>query len=310
MAALPHLKEGTPEWALITFLKQHRPIKPLIVAVSGGSDSITLYRLLHWAKRYIPLKLIIAHVHHGVRTESDNEERYVRELAEGSGDPIFVKKLGPIKANFEEVARIQRYEFFLELFQTHDAEGCLLAHHADDLAETVLKRIFEGAPFETFKAMQEVGSFKEMPLWRPFISLPKKALLLFPHFEDATNLHGNNLRAKMRRELIPMLENAFGKNIQPSIQRLSNEATEFSSYLDSLFPPFELEFDRNTIKEYHPFLVKQYVRRWLKFNNLKYTEDQLDKLKIALISKKSGQFFIIGGKKIKVSPKKVSIELV
>lgn len=308
MATIPHLKEGSPEWALLNFLKKVNLERPLIVAVSGGSDSITLYRLLHWTKQFLPLKLIVAHVHHGVRKESDNEEAYLIELAKECGDPIFVKRLGPIETNFEERARMERYEFFFELYQTHQAQSCLLAHHADDVAETVLKRICEGAPFETFKVMQEVGSFKEMPLWRPFIGLPKKALLKFPHFEDWTNLEGNNLRAKMRRELIPMLQTSFGKNIQPSMQRLSKEAAEFSSYLDSLYQ-VEENLSREELRKHHPFLVKQFIRRWLKHNHLRYSDDQLEKLKVASLSSKSGQFFMIGGKKVSVTPTKIVVSV-
>jgi tRNA(Ile)-lysidine synthase len=307
MAAFPHLKEGTPQWALVQFFKNHPPLKPLIAAISGGSDSMALYYCLQWMKRYTPLQVIVAHVNHGVRPQSAQEEAHLQELAKTNGDLFVVKRLVPVEKNFEQWARAERYTFFHELYQTHDASLCLLAHHADDVAETVIKRFFEGASFEMFKGMEPVGNYLDMNLGRPFLTLPKKALEHFPHFVDETNFTGQNLRAKMRRDLLPLLEAHFGKKIQPTVCRLAQEAQEFSSYLDSLAPPSGLTFERGPM---HPFILKHFLRRWLKANHLKYSDDQVEKLKSAILSQKSGQMFFIGGKKIKVGREKVSIELV
>ena len=307
MATFTHLKEGSPEWALATMFKTHPPKKPLIAAISGGSDSMTLYHLLQWMKRHIPLKVIVAHVNHGVRKESAQEELDLKELVEKNGDLFQVKKLKPIKSNFENRARNERLNFFYSLYKQHDAECCLLAHHADDVAESVIKRIFEGSSYEMLKSMEPISAYQGMPLWRPFLSISKKELDKFPHFTDETNFTGHNLRAKMRRSIIPFLEEQFGKNIQPTLCRLAKDAARFSEYLDTLFPKLETSFDRISL---HPFLLKHFLHRWLNHNGLIASNDQLEKLNEAILSKKSGQAFLIGGRKIKVGRQKVSIELV
>lgn len=302
-----HVKEGTAEWALLGFFKERVPKKPVIAAISGGSDSMALYGGLQWVKKIFPVKVVVAHVHHGVRRESDGEEEYLRELSRKNGDFFYVKRIQPVERDFENWAREMRYGFFYELFQEWGAECCILAHHADDVAETVLKRIFEGAPLERLKGMEKIGRYREMPLWRPFLELPKRKLQATEYFTDETNLNGKNLRARMRRGLIPVLEEGFGKKIQKPILKLAREAAELSDYVESLFPEMGEEFER---REWHPFLLKQFLRKWLNRNGLSATDDQLEKLRRAILSNKSGQIFRIGDKKIRVGREKVALGLV
>jgi len=117
-----------------------------------------------------------------------------------------------------------------------DAQALLLAHQMDDLAETVLKRIFEGAGIFSWTAMQECSLFEGMNLWRPLLSLSKKGLLDFLkakdltyYIVDYTNLDPKFLRGRMRTEIFPYLEGLFGKNIVSSLCALSEDASLVTS---------------------------------------------------------------------------------
>lgn len=126
----------------------------IVVAVSGGPDSVALLHVLHEISlNHTPLRLICAHVHHGFRTESDQEAEMVRELAERLGLPLETAFID-IPAYMEEsgkggqeAAREKRYEFLLQTAQKYNARSVALAHHADDQAETVLMRLLREAVF-------------------------------------------------------------------------------------------------------------------------------------------------------------------
>lgn len=134
---------------------EHRlwaPHDTIVVAVSGGSDSVALLRILHEISvNRIPLKLVCAHVNHGFRAESVEEAEFVRQMAGELGVPFELAEfdipslakgsgLGP-----EGTAREKRYQFLIETAHRYGARSVALAHHADDQAETVLMRLLRGS---------------------------------------------------------------------------------------------------------------------------------------------------------------------
>lgn len=128
------------------------PHDTLVVAVSGGPDSVALLRILYEiSQKWTPLKLVCAHVNHGFREESAGEAEFVRRLAEELGLPFELAEfdipamakdsgLGP-----EGTAREKRYAFLIEIALRYGARAVALAHHADDQAETVLMRLLRGS---------------------------------------------------------------------------------------------------------------------------------------------------------------------
>lgn len=205
--------------------------KPLLLGYSGGPDSkALLYALLECGVRPA-----LAHVDHGWRPESGEEALLLQEEAKRLGLPFFLKRLEP-KEYSEDEARRGRYAFFSEIAPEYAA--LLLAHQADDLAETVLKRIFEGANLVHLGGMQQVSSQYGICVWRPFLQIKRTEILAFLQerslsaLEDRSNYDPTYLRARMRQEIFPFLQNCFGKEIVDNLSLLSQRAFELKEYLD------------------------------------------------------------------------------
>lgn len=148
-------KFSTIKEQVLRTAEEHRlwsPHDTLVVAVSGGPDSVALLHVLKdISETAVPLNLICAHAHHGLRPEADEEAELVRRLAAELGIrfemarvdvPSYMKESGK---GVEEAARFKRYEFLFETAQACGANTIALAHHADDQAETVLMHLLRGS---------------------------------------------------------------------------------------------------------------------------------------------------------------------
>lgn len=215
-----------------SFLKKNLDIKkPLLLALSGGPDSLCLYHLL---KNYSEkIELHLAHVDHGWREESKEEARLLAKL----GEPFHLKVLDPKEArgSLEAHCRKERLAFFAKLQEQFGFQAVALGHHADDLAETILKRFFEAGPLAV---MQESSCFGSLVLWRPLLAFRKKEILQWLEerglswFHDASNEDERFLRARMRRRIIPELSQLFGKDITTGVLKWGREAEAWEAYLE------------------------------------------------------------------------------
>jgi tRNA(Ile)-lysidine synthase len=123
----------------------------VVVAVSGGGDSVGLLRTMAQAAPEIGFALAVAHVHHGIRgPEADEDARFVTELAERLGLEFYLHRVDTPAAarekreTLEEAARGLRYAWFRELIGEGKADAVATAHTLDDQAETVLHRLARG----------------------------------------------------------------------------------------------------------------------------------------------------------------------
>lgn len=232
------------------FLRDHlNPLKPVLLGVSGGPDSLALLSLMLKSKERHSLQLAIAHVDHGWRDESKEEAAQLASLASSLQIPFHLKTLAPLKTkeNLEAHCREQRLLFFSELCKIHGYQAVALAHHADDLAETVMKRVFEGAHFTNFVGIKPIAFWGDLQIWRPLLPFSKNEILkmasqlAFAPFHDRTNLDPRFLRARMRTTLIPQLSQTFGKEIAKPLCRLSAQSLEWRDYLDQRIQPLMQE---------------------------------------------------------------------
>ena len=221
------------------FLKRtYHSGKPLLLGFSGGHDSRVLLELLIESRKKRPFTLLVAHVDHGWREESRLEAFELKEMVERRGLPFFLHTLKKPedKRNLEDLCREERYAFFQRIYRENDCGALLLGHHADDQAETVLKRLFEGAHFTAFGAMQCVGAFRGMSVWRPLLEWARQDILAYLRekgleaLDDRTNADPAFLRARMRSGLVPDLEAAFGKNFRGNMTDLAETFQEIGSY--------------------------------------------------------------------------------
>lgn len=203
-----------------------------------------LYLLLE-TKHHLPFELGLAHVDHRWRENSSKEAAQLQYLAEELKLPFYLKVLSPesAKGNLENACREQRLSFFRQICDKEGYEAVVLAHHAGDLAETVLKRCFECSSLFSLGGMEAVKHFENLIIIRPLLKISKKELLAFlkskqiSFFEDPSNQDPTFLRAKMRIAMLPTLEKTFGKNVQPSLCRLSEDILELNGYFREKLSP-------------------------------------------------------------------------
>ncbi|NGM85484.1 tRNA lysidine(34) synthetase TilS [Paenibacillus sp. 7124] len=217
----------------------------IVVAVSGGPDSVALLHVLHEISvSRMPLTLICAHVNHGFRAESAEEAELVRSIAEGLGIPFelaelnipsFMKEsgLGP-----QEAAREKRYEFLLNTAKRRGARSIALAHHEDDQAETVLMRLLRGSGLSGLAGMRFKRTEKNVELIRPFLRINKAAILEmcrqrgYLYAEDPSNEQTKYTRNAVRLEVLPFLTR-YNPQLGRSLTQLAEIAGAEDDFMEA-----------------------------------------------------------------------------
>lgn len=189
----------------------------VLLAVSGGADSVALLRAaaLLAPKRGWRLKLGVAHVHHGVRQEAEEEARFVAGLTAELGLPFYRADLDPaafLGRNLEEAMREARYGALARMARANSFAFVATAHHADDQLETLLLRLCRGCQPEALAGMAWRRPLEESHLIRPLLGAQHADALDFLHAlgqdwrEDAGNVDERQARAKLRLKVIPVLK--------------------------------------------------------------------------------------------------------
>jgi tRNA(Ile)-lysidine synthase len=187
----------------------------LVVAVSGGPDSVALLRALALLTDEYRLHLTTAHLNHGLREgEADEEEAFVRRLSEGMGIACICKKrdIRALKErkrrSLEEIGREERYRFLQETAEICGAVKIAVGHHRDDQAETVLLHLLRGSGPEGLRGILPV---RDGRIIRPLLDVGRSDILAFLRREgltyrsDSSNESPLFLRNRIRNELIPGL---------------------------------------------------------------------------------------------------------
>jgi tRNA(Ile)-lysidine synthase len=209
----------------------------VLVAVSGGRDSVTLLYLLSQLKHDWKLQLGILHVNHKLRGKaSDQDEAFVRHLGKKLKVPVYVERaLVRRKAkedglSLEEAAREVRYAFFEKMAEAKHVQKVAVAHTQDDQAETVLMRVIVGTGLQGLQAIRPKrkldSAYSGTYLVRPLIEIPRREIEQFTkkcklkHREDKSNNDTKFLRNRIRLKLLPFLEKSFNPQVKHALARL------------------------------------------------------------------------------------------
>ncbi|NLI20618.1 MAG: tRNA lysidine(34) synthetase TilS [Clostridiales bacterium] len=186
----------------------------LLVALSGGADSVVLLRAVCALRPENGLNVTAAHVEHGLRgARALADAHFCERLCAELGVPLSLDHAdlpGDMRAPGAETrAREARYRLLLSRARACRADALLLAHHQDDQAETVLARLIRGGGAQGLAGMREISRMEGVTLARPLLSLPKQALLKalggLPYCEDETNAEPCCQRNRLRAEVLPLL---------------------------------------------------------------------------------------------------------
>lgn len=208
------------------------PQSRILVAVSGGPDSVALGHIL-W--RYTNeskdrgLSLVMTHVHHGVRQESDEEEKMVEKLARDWGISCLVHRFDAKSyakssgQSFETAAREWRYARWKEDMQQEECTLLATAHHLGDQAETVLYRLIRGSGAAGLAGIYP----RKGEVIHPLLSVFKEEILQYcqkeqlPFAFDCSNADPVYVRNKIRLELLPELERNYNPRVKEALGRMA-----------------------------------------------------------------------------------------
>jgi len=265
----------------------------VLVGVSGGPDSLVLLYLLDELKVKLGIKIIVAHLNHGLRGKSsDSDERFVETIANNLGLDFLSKKIKwpSSKSNppNEETLRKLRYNFLFELAKRHKVNKVALAHTLDDQAETVLMRIIRGAglyglisilpkrKIESFispeKGRDKKSFLTEFTVIRPMIEISRDEIEDYLKTKrikariDKTNFNRVFLRNKIRHGVLRDL-NKLNPNIKQSLARLAQQAAIDYDYLHqrakrlvNFYSDSTIKVDLKKFRNLHTALQRMVVR--------------------------------------------------
>ena len=221
--------------------------KKLLVAVSGGPDSLSLLHALHRLSGEHSLTLCGAHLNHKLRgAGSEADAEFVGDTFQGLGIPFTVDGMDVAayrrrhKLSLEDAARRVRYSFLADAAAKYGSDAVALGHTADDQAETVLMHIIRGSGLDGLRGMQALDrrtiGGRRVALFRPLLDVSRaetegycRALGLTPRI-DPSNSSPEFLRNRIRMELVPLLER-MNPSARDALVRLARNATQDSNYI-------------------------------------------------------------------------------
>ncbi|MDD8031660.1 MAG: tRNA lysidine(34) synthetase TilS, partial [Acidobacteriota bacterium] len=228
------------------FIEANRLFSPesrLLVAVSGGQDSVALVHLLIELREDWPeLEIALAHFNHQLRKSALADEKFVKQLGQRLGLKVMVGRAEvreyarQEKLNLENAGRLLRYQYLKKTAEKWGAEHILTAHTMTDQAETVLMKIFRGTGLEGLQGIRVRAGL----VVRPLLCLSRREIEVYireNNFEfrtDETNLDLEILRNKIRLELIPYLEAEFDPEIVSHLSQLALIAQDENEALAEL----------------------------------------------------------------------------
>jgi tRNA(Ile)-lysidine synthase len=296
----------------------------MTVALSGGVDSVVLLHLLHDLKKKHHFILKASHVHHGLSKNADKWVKFCEKLCKKLSVPLEVHYVQlPKKKSLgvEGEARQLRYE---KLFQSK-SDLVVLAHHADDQAETFLLQLIRGAGVKGLSSMAHCDDTRK--LWRPLLNASRFDIENYAKqhklkwIEDESNQNIDFDRNFIRAKVLPILMNRFSHIIKV-ISRSSSHLAEAQNLLDDL-AKIDLKSYLKSSKYKHKLQVKylniisnsrakNVLRYWLEMNNQLMPSKELleELLRQVLTAKKDAELKIDLSKDVEIRRYKDEIYIV
>lgn len=217
--------------------------KHVLCAVSGGADSVSLLRGLNAISKSHGLRLTVAHMDHGLRTESASDAKWVEALASRLGLDCVIDSCQPAddQSGIEEWARDERYAFLIRTSERIRADAVALAHTADDQAETILHHVLRGTGLPGLSGMPWTRMLADsVALVRPMLNIARESVTAHlkeigqDFLTDNSNQDVTFTRNRLRLELLPELRRSFNRNVSEALCSLGQQAHEVTAWMDDL----------------------------------------------------------------------------
>ena len=239
------------EQRVLGFIQEHQLIsdgEKLVVAVSGGADSVCLIHILANLQEELKLKLHIAHLNHQLRgAESEADASYVADLARQLAIPATMEKRdvkgyqARERLSLEEAAREVRYSFLAQVAGAIGAERVAVGHTRDDQIETILMHLIRGSGTRGLRGLQPATLWQSgvdsLTIIRPLLEISHQETENYCHQHrltprlDASNLSLSPLRNRIRQQLLPLLE-SYNPGVAEALLRTGRIAGDDIDFLD------------------------------------------------------------------------------
>ena len=240
----------------------------VVVGCSAGPDSMALLSMMIEYKKD---KIVCCHINHNVREESKKEEEYLRDYCQKKGVIFETMMIGSFhENNFENEARKKRYAFYEKILNKYHSKYLFLAHHGDDLIETVLMKIVRGSNITGYSGIKETSYVNGYYIIRPLLDYTKDDLIIYNNergikfFIDKSNDDINYTRNRYRKKILPFLKNE-DKNVHLKFREFSNTLIKYDDFVKDMVKEYiNKEYHRhtlsvNSLRSLHPFLMENVI---------------------------------------------------
>ncbi|MFC1932453.1 tRNA lysidine(34) synthetase TilS [Chloroflexota bacterium] len=220
----------------------------LLVAVSGGQDSVCLLHILVQLQEELSIKLHVAHLNHQLRgAESEADTQYVSQLAHQLGIPVTIEQRdvktyqAQQRTSLEEAAREVRYTFLAQVSKSIGASRVAVGHTTDDHVETILMHLIRGTGTRGLRGLQPSSLWKSssssLTIIRPLLQVSRHETAGYCHNYqlkpriDASNLSLSPLRNRIRHQLLPLLQ-SYNPRVTEALLRTARIAGDALAFLD------------------------------------------------------------------------------
>jgi len=272
------VRRPAPEAELKRALEHLPRDKSYLVGVSGGRDSMAL---LHALVASGFNGLVVCHLDHGLRgEESLADAEFVLGEARKFGLATESARVDTARdalesgRSLELAARELRHRFFHACAGRRRCRRLFLAHHADDQVETCLFQFLRGSGAAGLAGMRTVSRLGRLAVIRPLLGVSRATVDEYVRAngiafrEDASNLDPTHTRNRLRHDVLPAIEEAFGPSFRSAILRASGILRMESDWLDTQVPELLPVFPWQELRALHPALRHRAVRRWLRSNGV------------------------------------------
>lgn len=289
-----HLEQ---EMARLGLLSHQRPTR-LLIALSGGMDSVALLHGLYVLSQSYPLTLRAAYVEHGWRQSPVPELNVISQLCQKYNIPWVMTPLARHMEKNEASARQGRYEALQQLAEQFDLEAILTAHHGEDAIETTLLNLFRGSGPEGLRGMQQIipvdgitghALDSQIQVVRPLLTLDKEPIREYiehhklSYSDDPTNADMNHPRNLLRKEIIPAIESGFPQ-FKEAMERFHTILAGYQQVMDQAVQPiWESLFQRGALRVQplcqmeRPY-QQQIVKRFLEVHHVPVTNQLIEQV--------------------------------
>lgn len=229
---------------VLNYIRQNRMLAMgdgVIVALSGGADSVCLLVVLNELKKILGIRLMAVHIHHGLRgKEADRDSYYAKELSDSLGIPFACVQVDAAacaksqKISVEEAGRRLRYEILEQKRQEFGGEKIAVAHHGDDQAETILYHLFRGSGLKGLGGIRPVRD----RIIRPLLCADREEILAYlkekgiPYCEDSTNQSLDYTRNRLRHQILPEVKEQINSRAVENILHAGEMAAKADVYFE------------------------------------------------------------------------------